>query len=779
MPIGTVRSWSQGDVIKAHAAIPPFSNGWISLKTSPRLESIGRDCDRYASHIADIKMPINGQKFLDHEIDSFGESIGEEKFFTADNFKQYYGFHGAGRYSFRNQFSKLFMNNDMNLSEIINEELVEENKASGGSSTEDVLTPAQKKEIRDRVRREYKERGSLITEDRALQLLEIVKRTREQVMEGLDFKDPNKKKIYEDFKVIADLLPERYELIKEKRKQKIEAINLIEDTFQDNWGVRESCKDYIQKKFDEYVRKYSEQISKDSLQEQIDEFGVNIEMSPDEFYSKIYEKAKEQNYDFLENFVGKEITITNGGGGNSRRVKVLKGEVKPIGETFYYEGEFGSKIPLIDQLKNGLIKLAPEYNELGSNFKDLIYLRFLKRYNKSVEGDWSLEHLPAIQNLENIILELPEGHFLTNDQLNLITNKTYKGGNNGGYAWYSSGEKRINLSASCIERSTIWGTLSNPTEFKSVMLHEIGHAVDKKLGSDGYYDYRKFVVECGWTYQSPELRAGMSATGDDKSLPRTGSNSQIKLITNYSGKSPSEAFAEYYSFYNLNKKSFDKFFETGDRKYLQEKSKTIADGVSSEREIRDLFSHRSTIQNVESVTKYRGILRDLERELSDRGGETKIVLTSPWEISFSQEEKKNLKPEVVRQRKDYSIHSMPPIIVVKDGLSRVAIDGGTRVEVARMNKKMVPSIEVPKEMYTKLKEKGYDDSEISNIIIIKHDRDYVPKQIAPSKTITGLVYRDELIPLDVILQNADGIKTMKKICGSKALEKALGDIFEK
>ena len=564
-PVGTIRDWAQGSVIKAHDPFPPFSSGWIPLKTSVRFNSIGRECDGYASDILSHKLPINGEKFLDHEIDEFGEKIDQKAFFSADNFKQYRGFHNAGYYSFRNEFSKLFMQNDMNLDEAICEAMVEANKDSGGDKDNDKLSREEKKRIREEVRREFKEQERFLTEERALMLLEIVKRTKGQVEEGLDFKDPEKGKVYEEFKKRADNLIDPYELIKEKRRKKFEAVDLIENTFADNWGVRESCKDYITKKFEEYVRKYSTEISRDSLAEQIEQFGVTVDMESDEFYPKIYAKAKEQTYDFLNDFVGKEITITNVNGKNSKRVKVLKGAIPSAsGVVLYYEGPYGSKIGLIDRLKDGYIKLSPEYAELGGNFKDLIYLRFIKRYNKAVEGDWALEHLPAIQNLENIILDLPKGHFLTNEELVQITNKNYTGGDSGGYAWYSSNERRINLSADCIERSTTWGVLSNPTEFKSVILHEIGHAVSQKLGRNKYYNYKKFVVEAGWTYQSKELRAGMTATGDKKSIPRSGSNASVSLITEYASKAPEEAFAEYYSFYNLNRQHFDKFFETGD-----------------------------------------------------------------------------------------------------------------------------------------------------------------------------------------------------------------------
>jgi hypothetical protein len=138
----------------------------------------------------------------------------------------------------------------------------------------------------------------------------------------------------------------------------------------------------MNKKFDEYVKKYSDEIAKDSLEEQMEKYGVTIDMPADEFYPRIFAKVNEMREQEVMNMV----------------------------------------------IRNGEVHYAsPPESEDDSDFKELIYLRFIKKYNKSVEGDWKLNHLPAVHNLEQAILDLPEGHFLTNDMLTLITNKDYKG----------------------------------------------------------------------------------------------------------------------------------------------------------------------------------------------------------------------------------------------------------------------------------------------------------------------------------------------------------------
>lgn len=706
-PIGTIRHWADGDVIKAHNPVNPYSSGWIPLKTSPELEQIGRSCDSLASEIKNHKLPINGEKFLDHEIDEFVDEEGN-KLFDSGDFKQYNGFYGAGYYAFRNEFSKLFMSNAMDLDNFIANALADANERNGGDKNNDTLSVEERRSIRIKAKLDFKESDSLFTVEKAKQLNLIIERTLTQIKEGLDFKDPIKREIYNAFKISADSLPLEYSRIKEKRSLRDAEISIINETFSDNWGVRESCKDYINKKFDEYVKKYTDRISEDSLQDQIEKFGVTIDMPTDEFYKNIYDKL-----DF-------------------------------------------SKLD--------------EYED----FKELIYLRFIKKFNKSVEGDWKVTHLPALQNLENAIHDLPDGHFLNNDYLTLITNKSYKGGSHGGYAWYDANDSRINFSADCIDRGTVFGILSNPNEFKSTLFHEIGHAVSKKLGRTGFYNYKKFVVDCGWTYESKELRAGQTATGDQNSIPRTGSNSNVRLISDYSSKSPEEAFAEYYSFYCVNKDRIDKYLQFGDRNFLKDSSKVVCDTETSEREIGRLGIYGRILSDDSSeMHSFNGV----KEKLSTFGGVSKIELVSPWNTSLHKSEKKRFDLQKLKQRKNLSVASMPPIVSYLDNGKNIVIDGGTRVEVSRMNKKMVPSITITKELYHKLQDKGLSNRDISNCLYTSNRHEKVLREASPMVTIHGLIHRDRLISVNQIVENTNALRTMQKMYNSKELEKAIKDLF--
>ena len=179
-PVGTIREWQSGWVIKAHDPMQPFSGGWIPLKTSPQLEEIGINCDHLASSIKNYKLPINGEKFLDHEINEFRDDNGK-KIFTADSFKKYEGFYGAGRYAFRNEFSRLFMQNDMQLKEEINSALVRANIEKGGDRKTCALTEEEKSKIRDSVKSTFKELNNPFTVDSANKLYGIVKRVKDQL----------------------------------------------------------------------------------------------------------------------------------------------------------------------------------------------------------------------------------------------------------------------------------------------------------------------------------------------------------------------------------------------------------------------------------------------------------------------------------------------------------------------------------------------------------------------------------------------------------------------
>lgn len=243
MPVGTIRSWQSGEMIKAHDG-SLFGSGWYPLSTSVKLDNIGRECDSAANVMRHKKTPINGEKFLDHEIEEFTDENGEKKY-TPDDFKQYSGFGGAGYYSFRNEFSRRYMKPKLDAYDQINtalrdanyEKAMELGKSADQAEKQIFLTSDEIREIKTQIRADIQSDESYFTVDEAHELKGIVMRTKAQLDKGVDF-DGEEKRVYLKSMAIADSLPEKYDKIMVKKAQVKEAIGEINTTFTDNWGSK-------------------------------------------------------------------------------------------------------------------------------------------------------------------------------------------------------------------------------------------------------------------------------------------------------------------------------------------------------------------------------------------------------------------------------------------------------------------------------------------------------------------------------------------------------------
>ncbi len=110
-PIGTVRQWASGPVIKAHDN-SPFKEAWITLPSNTKAYSLGTECDRLARYITGYKIPLSGEKYLDREIKRFKAEEGDSRDpgpYHPNDFKQFRGFHGNVDYSFTSEFNKRSM----------------------------------------------------------------------------------------------------------------------------------------------------------------------------------------------------------------------------------------------------------------------------------------------------------------------------------------------------------------------------------------------------------------------------------------------------------------------------------------------------------------------------------------------------------------------------------------------------------------------------------------------------------------------------------------------
>jgi len=713
MPVGTIRQWSSGAVIKAHEN-SQFGNGWVPLSTSTALENIGHACDRAANSMIHKKLPINGEKFLDHEISDFERKDGQKHGkYTPNDFKKY----TMGQYSFREEFSRRFMKPKLDAWAKIDEELDDANRRKGeeqGLSWEEInksvlLTSSEIKEIKARVRANMVYDPDYFTTKEAKELHDIVMRTKKQLDRGLDF-EGDEKKAYDKALKIANSIPESYDQVPVKKELIRQTMDDMNEAFADNWGVRTSFKTYLEDKYSEYFQKYKKQIFIDEGARQEKLFGVTIDEDASTFYPKLSSRM-------------------------------------------------------------GSMSVEQQQKELP--FEELIELRFEALYSKQVKGEWTGALIPALEKIEKAINFLPEGHCLSNDNLRQITQQDYDGGSHGGYAWYSPSTKRINLSSEAASEANVWGRVGEFNEFESTLYHEIGHSVSQKLGRANSLKYKYFVKECGWSYsqQAAKEENGFVATGDQKDVVREGSRQHIPLLTQYAHKSPEEAFAEYYSLYATNKEAIDKWLKTGDERPLHKKEyfgmtnmfggketvgSTIPDRTSIDPETRERVEKAAGDSNL-----------DVDKHIT-------MDVINPWHSKVSDYDKPNFSAyHKVRHRKNWGLEKMPPVIAVGHSGKYEIIDGANRREQAKMNKFMLPSIVVSKELHNQLTMKGLGNEEIINYAYSMHKNSRVPKPAEKPIKIQGLDYRGQVISTKDIKKSEQIFRRMRGIYNSPELQKAL------
>lgn len=801
MPIGTIRNWQGGDVIKAYEN-SIFGSGWIPLSTNLDLETIGRNCDSLGNAMIHKTVPINGEMFLDHEIEEFDKDDSNGKHpYNPNDFKQYQGLYGAGRYSFRNEFSKRFMANKIKLAADQNEALLNEQGAavdelrSKNKSNSDI----NKKEIHiskstiTSVKKEIKDNFKAVDPTKeimrqAVELQSIVVRTKVQLDIGVNFPEGSEeKKAYDNALIVAKSLPEKYERIKIKQTLKDNTLKNINDVFHDNWGVRESVKKLLQDKFGEYVRKYSKQITNDEAHDQETLFGVKLDDSIDKFYKGLFAKVKKDkesrtNID-LDTYLGKKIHL-NGFGFDDGTCTLKRNDKGYYLQNIKPKNQYGydANIYYIKRT-DGNDRLNKEavdafYDEIAPSkypFKELLYLRFEVLYQKQLDGDWRTDMLPTIYNIEKTLHKLPAGHFLTNDELQQVTNKDY--GGSEGYAWYSPSEHRINLSDKAVNSFQVWGDLNaTSVEFNSVVNHEIGHAVSNKFGRAGNLDYKKFVVACGWSYQQFEWKdKQFHATAGDRDIERQGTHSDVSLLTQYSHKAPEEAFAEYYSIYANNKEAIDKWLATGNEEYLDQKSKLVV-STRKEGDLKPVSSYyTNNLQRHTEINDY--IFKHSELQKPDH---IKVELINPWKVKYEDEHRKKLEVNVDNLRyaiKEAREEFIRPIIAVQNKLNDyTCLEAPEINEGCKYTRKFAPALIISGELYDQLKKANFDDTHIKAYVIEKTLNARVPIQDSKPIFKKGLEYRYDILKSTDVARNKDRFLAMQKIFNSKKLQKALLEI---
>jgi len=489
-------------------------------------------------------------------------------------------------------------------------------------------------------------------------------------------------------------------------------------------------------------------------------------------------------FDLLSQHIGEEIeTITNSHYGKSKNIYKIK---KDKENKIYLEDFVGNRKNFNEYSKTYSVVAEQLHKQSKSYpFNELLYLRFETLYSKQFDGDWNESMLPVIYNIEKLLNTLPLGHAINNGELNQITNKEY--GDNNGYAWYSSNERRINFSDKAANAFSIWGDLKGSQEFNSVVAHEIGHAVSYKLGRKPNLNYRKFGKECGWdwSYLRP-LGDDYIKTGDQKGVERTGSESHQPLLTAYAETSPEEAFAEYYSIYVNNKEAIDSYLATNNKEFLCKVSKIVAQSKpdSDLKNVKDYsgFQNKDQYKQDKEWLANRVNKRTIEipKEIENLHLQDKknfdVELINPWMVKFDKgikEEAEYIKTGLYNAR----INEPHPIVVIQ---SKTNIYHCLRYEnycmAFKRTHKMAPALIISEEAYSQLSQKFTKEEIIDYAIYFLRDRK-VPLQNNVAKFKKGLEYRNEVLSVEDLVHNKNRFLAMKKIFDSPSLQKALKELF--
>lgn len=468
-PIGTIRHWVEGDVIKR------TDTEWVPIEIPDDYYYRGEECSKYINSIFNNRdIPIKRQILIDHLLKQYFEEYELAK----GEFKKYKGFSiDVDYYTFHKGIQQMWVSNWIN----------EDNQAQ--------ISVEKLTKLRD-------------------ELKQIDERFKQPQL-GLNDVDY---KVYKGIMDRAKTISETYI----KLPLMLKFIHSLKKTgikFKDDFVINEAIASALEENFIEYKKKYEQEIIKDEGERQITDAGLTLSSPNKEFYSKM-----KNRFDLTE-------------------------EEKEIG--------------LLEEDKKEYINYA-----LKARLEHMI--------EKKLEGKnlWDRYTIFAVANFENFVLHLPLGHVLNNDYLQKLTNHSYSGvrGNSEGYAFYSKKEKEISLSDSALSNTSVIGNLTEPNEFNSVITHEIGHAVANKLRDLDNLEYKRFIMYSGWDNRQGR-KMDFNATHGSKQIPRHGTHNDKELLTKYSYQSPNECFAEYYSFYFINKDKLNKWLETGNKEELLKYSK--------------------------------------------------------------------------------------------------------------------------------------------------------------------------------------------------------------
>lgn len=787
-PVGTIRRWEVGDVIKAHDN-SIFNSGWILMTDLPsNLEKMLLEMDDLSRKIIIEKKPIDGELWLEKEINEFNSPTGAK--YTLNDFMQYSGAFGAGKYSFRNEFSKRFLGDKIQLQEKIDEALLNANMSRGSNGKTIVLSKEEIKSIRDRVKKSFiyqYDANSVFSEKDMISLHETLKSIYSFFKDGITFEE-GQKEIFDSSQEILNTFTDNYERYGIKRDLMNSTIAKMEETFADNWGVKESFRKQFFEQWDKYIEKYQERIEADELEDFKKKLGCNLDAPFDVFYKALDNSGLIEKVN-LNDYIGKQVPSYHNEYEDVTLISIEEEFNSYTNKNEYYPVVFNKRTNREEKVWSRNAKGVIEKmiaKRKGTDINLPMQLRFNSLYGKSLTGSWSYTEIEVLKSLEKLFGYLPEGHFLTNSQLKNIAKDSLVQSHSG-YAHYNSQDRKIFLSDKALDTVQEMTSFEDGHEFASVMIHEIGHAVSFKLGRKESLEYKKFGYECGWSWD--ELRGkNYTATDGDKDITR--SKVTTPLITKYSYKSPEEAFAEYYSFYSQHRNKIDKFLETKDSKFIKSHSSTLFSKDSFHSEKNNKLSDYSYLENTEKKQdEMKNVLLKAKRDIEESFTINVIKPTEhSHEIAFDKMYSDNEKRERLRQANNYlkkADNPYPVFTVIDKNGSHTVVDEEDSYYhyMHKFHKVNSLAFSINRDSYEEFKKSGFSDGEIKRFASTLLSEKQVPtlddlRLYQDNKEEKmGLRFRYSIVPHDIISKNYNTFNQMKKIWESEELKKAIEELL--
>ena len=270
----------------------------------------------------------------------------------------------------------------------------------------------------------------------------------------------------------------------------------------------------------------------------------------------------------------------------------------------------------------------------------------------------------------------------------------------------------------------------------------------------------------------------------------------MPLITQYAGKSPEEAFAEYYSFYSQYKKEIDSCLGGNDRAIekhegfnLIETEKTYKDYLR-ENKVKSL----SEESKFELQTQRQQIRQLLQQNNRDESHIKTDVIDPYYEKTLEKLKEQDVHPSLIITEKSPTTHYSDnykhpnPVFTVFNTITGkhdiINTDEIKDKEIHFANKylrRLTPTFSISSDSYQLLQQHGYTINQIKDYVLSEVGEKKIPKvkevKEEVASTFKGLKYRNEVIPASKLIKMTGIFKQMKNIWESEALKKALEEVL--